>query len=691
MPVFQPVPVTRIPGVTASLVVRRFVWFWPLAILALTSEGLLAQPRSPSEGPWSGQAQCVVVAKYADYLDEQTHTWTITGAPPAPTPRGSAQIYFTWPATWTVKGGGQRTLPSSATVRAQTERWTIANEMTIAIRITEVVGGTVRLRFNAEGLRGAPLGSLRVTDASGRTRDGAVQPWPFPAIEDSTTNTTISGSSTRTYPEGYTAGWSQPRQAMTTATCTWSFTRGGVDQISTNTPARGRGEVPRGIQPAPASPPSPASAPPATQSPAAAASAGSATRPDGSSSIGEMPTTGATVTTVLAGPPGGPPVFGLRAHSTPTSISLRWVCPAGASGYEVSGAPAGQPPVKLTSSPLTAPCLPDAEVSPTIVSKPGVPAATFDKTYSTTFTHSGLPTAREYSYVVRALYPTGGPADALPFAARTSGYPAPAGASAATGVAGQVHLQWERVSTLTSGEATAYVVSRKLAGETAFRTVATVPAAISYTQRYSDGGVPAGRHEYTVHALEGEPTAVLMVVAGVPDLSQVSLLQLAEVSLGWTVWPGTPVRLMTAPLAAGPWTDFAASLPASATSLRFIATPGTRTYYKVVATYPTITLESTAKVLDIPQWPGLTDFKATTNGNIVDLSWKCDPGVVEYRVTRVWNGGQRYTHIPINVYPGICNLSDRGIPLEIGSANVEYVVVGFDSNYNAVRAARVKP
>lgn len=214
------------PYIVASAVLQ-------VTVFALSAtRGLVAQqPSSPAQGPWSGRVQCMVVSKSAEYLDEQTHTWTLTGAAPTPTPFGSAQVYYTWPATWTVQGSGRKAYPPrvpGATVRDdQVERWTIANEMTVALRVTEIAGQTARIRIAAEGMRGAPLGSIRVTEVSGRTRDAAVEPWQFPAIEDSATNTTLSGTSTRTFPEGYGVGWGQPPKATTTATCTWSFTRGG--------------------------------------------------------------------------------------------------------------------------------------------------------------------------------------------------------------------------------------------------------------------------------------------------------------------------------------------------------------------------------------------------------------------------------------------------------------------------------
>jgi hypothetical protein len=285
-----------------------------MALLVPATSELFAQRRSPAEGPWSGSASCVVVAKNADYHEEQIHTWTLTGAPPTPAPRGSAQVYFAWPATWSVQGTGRKALPSPAPGRTagNSERWAIAAEMNISLRITEVSAATDRLRIGAEGQRGAPLGSLRVTDASGRTRDASVQPWPFPAIEDRSPITTISGTSTRTYPEGFGVGWGQPRSAITTATCTWSFTRAGVSLSSQIT--------------------SPQIARPTTGGRSGLAGAGAVTAP--------VDPPARTVT--LAGFTGA----GFAAPAAPRSIAL--------AGFSAMGGAAAVPPRTIRLAPLTA-------------------------------------------------------------------------------------------------------------------------------------------------------------------------------------------------------------------------------------------------------------------------------------------------------------------------------------------------
>jgi hypothetical protein len=86
----------------------------------------------------------------------------------------------------------------------------------------------------------------------------------------------------RTYPEGYGVGWATPPKAIATATCTWSFTRGGVVQSSLNTPTGGRGArerapIPGAVQAAPSTqtavsaPTSPSATLPRSGSPIAAA------------------------------------------------------------------------------------------------------------------------------------------------------------------------------------------------------------------------------------------------------------------------------------------------------------------------------------------------------------------------------------------------------------------------------------
>jgi hypothetical protein len=214
--------------------------------------------------------------------------------------------------------------------------------MSVTLRTTEIAGPTDRLRIAVEGQRGAPLGSIRVTEVSGRTRDASVQPWQFPTIEDSATTATISGTSTRTYPEGFGVGWGQPPKAVTTATCAWSFTRGGVDQSSANTPTggantstggRGRAPIAGAVAATPSQPTLASGSRPITTTPGASAS--SSAPPEDSRFVGTAGVNGTTIKIY----PVATHVTGscdFVASSYSWSCRIQWVQPLGAIGYVVT-------------------------------------------------------------------------------------------------------------------------------------------------------------------------------------------------------------------------------------------------------------------------------------------------------------------------------------------------------------------
>jgi hypothetical protein len=628
-------------------------WLLGFLLVPLAAPLALLAQSSAADGPWTGQAMCVLSTRGQDYQEDQTHTWRLTGEPPKIL--GSTRH---WPAVWSVEGSGTKASAQSRSraASATSARWSIrVAETSAPIAIWEVPVGRVRI-----GSQHSPLVAKAITASTQPDFVFSLQEWGFPVSEDVNTATTIAGSSTRTVIATPAVAWQPPSGAMTTATCNWSFTKAGSGTISSGSIA------------------SPGSTAAVLANPTTATSRARESAAAGAAVTGR---TGIIDTTN----PGGVPVSGLRASSTFQSITLRWSCPQGASGYDVFGAQKGQPPVKLTTSPIGPHCVQDLVLPGQLLNTQQPPQTT----YSVSFTHSPLPTAKEFTYTVRALYPNGGSADTPPFAASTSLFPPPVEPSIAPGERA-VSLRWGQSRT-PAGDASGYVVSRKLQGETAFRAVANVPAQIGYFITHTDGGVPPGRHEYVITPVDGEPSPVMPVTMGVPDLWNVSVLHLVEVDLGWSVWTGTPVRVMSSPLATGPWTDIAPSLAPGAGHLRFLATPGTRTYYKVVASYPGLTLESAPKLLDIAAWTPIIALRTQIDGNVVRLDWTCEPGIVEYHVMRLTNGGQQYVQIPSIVYPGLCNMSDKGIAPEIGPRGVEYIVVGYDRTDRAVRASRVKP
>src|SRR5687767_12891930 len=69
-----------------------------IGLQAATAIGVTAQTPSAADGPWGGWARCVLVARGGNYVDEQVHTWRITG----PKPRVTGSIRH-WPGVWTAE------------------------------------------------------------------------------------------------------------------------------------------------------------------------------------------------------------------------------------------------------------------------------------------------------------------------------------------------------------------------------------------------------------------------------------------------------------------------------------------------------------------------------------------------------------------------------------------------------------
>lgn len=84
------------------------------AILCLVvADRASAQTRTGADGPWAGWVQCQITAQFSGaeqtYLNQQTHTWVLTGTSPV-----SGTDIKIYPATWTVTGQGSRQRPATA-------------------------------------------------------------------------------------------------------------------------------------------------------------------------------------------------------------------------------------------------------------------------------------------------------------------------------------------------------------------------------------------------------------------------------------------------------------------------------------------------------------------------------------------------------------------------------------------------
>jgi hypothetical protein len=165
-----------------------------------------AQTPSAADGPWFGQVQCVLSARGADYQDDQTHTWRLTGGQPQ-----LVGMFRRWPAMWSVQGSGS----------GPTGTWkTTVPETSAPISVWEPAAG--RIRFGSQhGLLNIN-GGITGTASTRAAINAPFQEWEFPVVEDDAKSTTISGTRTRMVP-GH--AWRQPLDVLTTETCTWNYTK----------------------------------------------------------------------------------------------------------------------------------------------------------------------------------------------------------------------------------------------------------------------------------------------------------------------------------------------------------------------------------------------------------------------------------------------------------------------------------
>lgn len=649
-----------------------------------------AQTPSPADGPWSGQAECTVTTRGTDYQEEQIHTWRITSS--TPQVAGSIRRF---PAVWSVQGRGTRSARvATGSTRTTEERWTISVPETSApISVWEVPGyrGNNRIRIGSQ--HGLLVANNAIRPSTGSAAY-SIQEWLFPAAEDAMAVTTLTGTSTITVPVG--PGWRRPDKVPSTATCTWNFTRTDATQQSSAVQLSRNGTVDVS-RVAIANPNTPqVSAPPSTAAtapsqPAVRASGSVASVPAGLSAIAGSRSTGTTLTEALPAP-GGVPVGGLQVRATSaTDVALHWSCVNGSTGYEVFVKTNNGESVKLTPTPLNPNCAPDlAQVNPAFL-PPGATPAT---TYSKDFTQGGLMPGNDYTYVVRALYATGGPADSAPVTVRPL-FPPPS-FMAWPANPGQVAISWEW-SRVSGQFTTGHVISRKLAGESAFRQIATMP--YSPYNVYNDNGVPVGTHQYLVEAVDGAKGTPVTVTTGVVKIWQATTQNIVTVDVGFSgVWTGGTVRVLSAPQATGPFTDVTAEGRLSEQHWSAVAQFGSNLHYKVLVTYPNGSTSEAVAQVAVPQASNI-GLIAEDAGGGTRLKWNCETGVARYELLRrvapsgpfSGVGGYAFTVYP---KPGVlggqptCSYNDTTVPL--GNL-MEYIVIGFSSKQqgdNPIRAAR---
>ena len=129
---------------------------------------------------------------------------------------------------WSVTGRGARA----------GETWTIdVPETPAPIAIWELAGGVGRIRIGSQ--HGLIVSNQGMTVSNNTVKGpfkASLEEWTFPVQEDVATNPTLSGTRTRTLPQG--RGWRQPAGVEATETCTWNFTRAATPDLSSGTRPR---------------------------------------------------------------------------------------------------------------------------------------------------------------------------------------------------------------------------------------------------------------------------------------------------------------------------------------------------------------------------------------------------------------------------------------------------------------------
>lgn len=191
-------------------------------LVGASASAALAQTVRPADLPWVGSARCQLDIQGSGYVDQQIHTWTLTGG--TPTIAGAFHVYG---GTWSVTGGGS----SQRTVGTQisTSRWTTNAQgvsAPIAVLARAADGAVVIQAYHGQlRARGAVTGGQQVVT------DGRPLPpiqiladafeWALPVVSGTPTSTMLSGSSTLVV--SGSIGYLQPADARGTASCTWQF------------------------------------------------------------------------------------------------------------------------------------------------------------------------------------------------------------------------------------------------------------------------------------------------------------------------------------------------------------------------------------------------------------------------------------------------------------------------------------
>jgi hypothetical protein len=212
----------------SSRVLRHTVVVHLMVLIAITAgRPAFAQSPPPAGGPWAGWARCQVDVQGPGYMDQQIHTWTVTGGTPAI--EGAFRVYS---GTWSVVGAGslQRTQGKQTLVAEwATTVQGMSAPMAVFVRASD---GRMFIQARHAQLRspGAVAGYQQVTidgksQPPGRIAAEAFES-SFPLVDGTSTSTRLGGSSSPRV--NGSVGYMQPAGSRGTASCAWQFGQGAA-------------------------------------------------------------------------------------------------------------------------------------------------------------------------------------------------------------------------------------------------------------------------------------------------------------------------------------------------------------------------------------------------------------------------------------------------------------------------------
>lgn len=210
--------------------VRLFCW----TILFATLSTIVTR-HATAQANWSGQVQCQLDDQDQNYSRHEVQTWTLAGGGPL-----SADGMPVYEATWSVTGqGALQRVQGGQTTNIQWTTNVPPTRATIAIFVRGSDNRLIIKPWHSQERMDYALNGMRQIVVNGVAQQPtnfskSVWEWQFPRIEDSPTNTNVSGSTQSQAEAGDAELLHHYGGLPPAATCRWQFTKGGMSTTNSN-------------------------------------------------------------------------------------------------------------------------------------------------------------------------------------------------------------------------------------------------------------------------------------------------------------------------------------------------------------------------------------------------------------------------------------------------------------------------